>query len=178
MVKEQWALAWRWGGQAWSLGWSPPFISPLLKYKMLKIDLPKPNNQSINCTLFCHKLWILFAPPSPMLWILERVVPKGGCVVAPVSCCSGSVSCIYFWGSARRERESLEESLAPVCKCQIFKMQRIYMHSHEHFEVFTTVLAPQGEWNHICSEAWLSMTLLTLPERGKMACQCQMMNGG
>ncbi|XP_034998578.2 vexin [Hippoglossus stenolepis] len=23
-------------------------------------------------------------------------------------------------------------------------MQRIYMHSHEHFEVFTTVLAPQG----------------------------------
>lgn len=28
-------------------------------------------------------------------------------------------------------------------------MQRVYMHSTEHFEVFTTVLAPQGEWNHI-----------------------------
>ncbi|AWP20682.1 putative ribosome biogenesis regulatory protein -like [Scophthalmus maximus] len=50
--------------------------------------------------------------------------------------------------SARRERESLEESLAPVCKCQIFKMQRIYMHSHEHFEVFTTVLAPQGRYRY------------------------------
>ncbi|XP_034562682.1 caskin-2-like [Notolabrus celidotus] len=28
-------------------------------------------------------------------------------------------------------------------------MQRIYMHSNEHFEVFTTVLAPQGEFRYI-----------------------------
>ncbi|XP_041670567.1 SH3 domain-containing kinase-binding protein 1 [Cheilinus undulatus] len=27
-------------------------------------------------------------------------------------------------------------------------MQRIYMHSNEHFEVFTTVLAPQGEYRY------------------------------
>ncbi|XP_035475738.2 uncharacterized protein LOC118291537 [Scophthalmus maximus] len=27
-------------------------------------------------------------------------------------------------------------------------MQRIYMHSHEHFEVFTTVLAPQGRYRY------------------------------
>ncbi|KAG7523880.1 SH3 domain-containing kinase-binding 1-like [Solea senegalensis] len=27
-------------------------------------------------------------------------------------------------------------------------MQHIYMHSHEHFEVFTTVLAPQGRYRH------------------------------
>ncbi|KAJ0059560.1 hypothetical protein NL108_001929, partial [Boleophthalmus pectinirostris] len=40
-------------------------------------------------------------------------------------------------------------------------MQRIYMHSNEHFDVFTTVLAPQGKVNYNdCSGAWRSMTLL------------------
>lgn len=38
-------------------------------------------------------------------------------------------------------------------------MQRVYMHSNEHFEVFTTVLAPQGESYHICRRVWRSMTL-------------------
>lgn len=65
-------------------------------------------------------------------------------------CCSGLVSCIYL----KVEQRGVQE-LRSVCKCQcIFKMQRIYMHSNEHFEVFTTVLAPQGEWNHVCSEVW------------------------
>lgn len=48
-----------------------------------------------------------------------------------------------------KERERTQEPLESVSKFLIFKMQHIYMHSHEHFEVFTTVLAPQGEWNHV-----------------------------
>lgn len=39
-------------------------------------------------------------------------------------------------------------------QCQICRMQRVYTHSNEHFEVFTTVLAPHGEWNHIISYQW------------------------
>lgn len=69
-------------------------------------------------------------------------------------CCSGLARCIYFkvvQGECRR--------FSSACKCQILKMQRVYMHSHEHFEVFTTVLAPQGESYHICRRVWRSMTL-------------------
>lgn len=69
-------------------------------------------------------------------------------------CCSGLARCIYFkvvQGECRR--------FFSVCKCQILKMQRVYMHSNEHFEVFTTVLAPQGESYHICKRVWRSMTL-------------------
>lgn len=75
-------------------------------------------------------------------------------VSSSTQCCSGLVSSIYLkvvqahthWereGEKHRECRSPE---SPVCKPQISKMQHIYMHSNEHFEVFTTVLAPQGEW--------------------------------
>lgn len=52
---------------------------------------------------------------------------------------------------------SSRSSAAPPCVClcvcasvKAVKMQRVYMHSNEHFEVFTTVLAPRGELCHIC----------------------------
>lgn len=87
-----------------------------------------------------------------MLYILKCVGPwEGQRVLQWIS------QLHLFKGSAERAQE-----LPFSVQCQIFKMQRIYMHSNEHFEVFTTVLAPQGEWNHICSEVWHSMSLFTL----------------
>ncbi|XP_029935818.1 rho guanine nucleotide exchange factor 26-like [Myripristis murdjan] len=41
----------------------------------------------------------------------------------------------------QRECRSLSQCASAS---QIFKMQRVYVQSNEHFEVFTTVLAPQG----------------------------------
>lgn len=56
--------------------------------------------------------------------------------------CGGLASCVYLKAGRVRVQQLPFRS-------QIFKMQRVYMHSTEHFEVFTTVLAPQGEWRRV-----------------------------
>lgn len=120
--------------------------------------------QAINHTLFCHK--VAFCLQSCVCAACLCALHPWKDALLPVSsssqCCSGLASCIYLKALQRECR-----SFASVCKCQIFKMQRIYMHSNEHFEVFTTVLAPQGEWDHSCSEVWRGMLLLMMPTRAR-----------
>lgn len=73
---------------------------------------------------------------------------------------------VLQWISQLHLFKGSAESAGASAQCasvRSWKMQRIYMHSNEHFEVFTTVLAPHGEWDYICSEVWRSMTLFTLP---------------
>lgn len=77
-------------------------------------------------------------------------------------CCSGLARCIYLKVVQREGR-----SFGSVCKCQILEMQRVYIHSSEHFQVFTTVLAPQGELNRVCSGMWRGMTLLMLSVKAR-----------
>lgn len=72
-----------------------------------------------------------------MLLLLFLFSPQ--CVLSLNTPSSGLVSGVYL----RRQRKW---SRVSVCLSDTgLKMERIYMQSDEHFQVFTTVLTPQGE---------------------------------
>lgn len=71
-------------------------------------------------------------------------------------CCIGLDRRIYTQAAQKQQQQQQQlrstlRVLVYVCaSVKVVKMQRVYMHSNEHFEVFTTVLAPRGELCHIC----------------------------
>lgn len=65
-------------------------------------------------------------------------------------CCSGLDCRIYTKAAQKQQQQQLRSTLCVCVSVKGVKMQRVYMHSNEHFEVFTTVLAPRGELGHVC----------------------------